>query len=197
MASTSTEQRLPGRPRDLRIDEALLRCAGEVMVERGYPATTISEIARRAGVGAPAIYRRWPNKAAIALDLFAEAMQEAPLPETGSVRKDLTEFTRLRIRQWRAPLQNQVVLPLMLEALIDTDIRDAINARVSLYRAPLYERFRTWIAEGKLRPDTDPTRMLDLLLGSIVMPLLFAHPLLRESDAEAIVDQILDGFATR
>jgi AcrR family transcriptional regulator len=60
----------PGRPRSAELNEAILQSALEVMLERGYHGTTLSEIARRARVGTPAIYRRWPTKAAMALELF-------------------------------------------------------------------------------------------------------------------------------
>jgi AcrR family transcriptional regulator len=166
------------------------------MLERGYLATSISEIARRAGVGTPAIYRRWPNKAAIAIDLFVDVLGEEPLPDTGSMRQDLTGFMRLRIRQWTSPWFHQVVLHLLMEALIDKDVHDALAARMPTYRAPLFARIRGWIAAGELRADTDPTQLLDLLMGTVTLPLLFGQQLPRESDADAIVDQVLSGFST-
>lgn len=189
-----TPARHPGRPRDPRIDEALLRFASEAMLERGYLATTIAEVARRAGVGTPAIYRRWPNKTAMALDIFLESMGEDPLADTGSVKEDLTEFTRLRIRQWSTPLFHQVVLPLLLEVLTDKDVRDALSSSFMAYREPLIERIQGWVSTGKLRADTDPTRLLDLLMGTISIPLLFGQRLPDESAAESIVDQVLNGF---
>src|SRR5438270_13397384 len=52
-----------GRPRDPRVDEAVRAATLELLVEDGYQATTIQAVARRAGVSAPTIYRRWSNKA--------------------------------------------------------------------------------------------------------------------------------------
>lgn len=192
----SAATRSPGRPRDLRIDEALLRCAGEVMLERGYVATSISEIARRAGVGTPAIYRRWPNKAAIAIDVFEASSGERPLADTGSVRNDLTEFTRLRIRQYSTPIWQQIVLPLMIEQFNEGGVDNALSARVSAYREPLFELISDWVKAGKLRPDTDARRMLDALMGAVAVPLVLGQPLPDESEADAIVEGILHGYAT-
>src|SRR4051812_50123118 len=59
----SVAARLVGRPRDPRVDEAVRRAALELLVEDGYQATSIQAIARRAGVSAPSIYRRWSSKA--------------------------------------------------------------------------------------------------------------------------------------
>ncbi len=166
------------------------------MLERGYLATSISEIARRAGVGTPAIYRRWPNKAAIAIDLFVDLLVEDPIPDTGSLRQDLTAFMQLRIRQWTSPWFHQVVLHLLMEALIDKDVHDAMAARIPTYTAPLFARIRGWIAAGELRADTDPTQLRDLLMGTVALPLLFGRSLPDESQADAIVDQVLSGFAS-
>ena len=46
----------------------MLAATRELLVEEGYQATTIVAIARRAGVGTPAIYRRWPRREAIIED---------------------------------------------------------------------------------------------------------------------------------
>src|SRR4051794_41805682 len=59
----SMAARVVGRPRDPRVDEAVRRAALELLVEDGYQATSIQAIARRAGVSAPSIYRRWASKA--------------------------------------------------------------------------------------------------------------------------------------
>ena len=45
-----------GRPRDPRIDEAVLRAAADLVVEVGYADLTIAAIAERAGTSKPAIY---------------------------------------------------------------------------------------------------------------------------------------------
>ncbi|WP_254848128.1 helix-turn-helix domain-containing protein, partial [Mycobacterium avium] len=52
-----------GRPRDPRIDAAVLRATVELLAETGYPGLLVSAIAQRAGTSKPAIYRRWPSKA--------------------------------------------------------------------------------------------------------------------------------------
>jgi AcrR family transcriptional regulator len=187
----------PGRPRDARLDEALLKSALEVFLENGYSATTFSEVARRAGVGTPAIYRRWPNKAAMAIDVFIREMGEAPIPDTGSIREDLVEFLRFRLRQWRTPIFHQVVLPLMMEGLADPLVERALGGRFIEYRKPLADRIRRACEAGQLQSQVDPTRLLDLLMGTVAMPLLFNQPLPQESEAESIVDQVLMGLTPR
>jgi AcrR family transcriptional regulator len=187
----------PGRPRDARLDEALLKSALKVFIEAGYSATTLSEVARRAGLGTPAIYRRWPSKAAMAIDVFVREMGEAPIPDTGSIREDLVEFLRFRLRQWRTPIFHQVVLPLMMEGLADPLVERALGGRFIEYRKPLADRIQRACEAGQLQSQVDPTRLLDLLMGTVAMPLLFNQPLPQESEAESIVDQVLTGLTPR
>jgi hypothetical protein len=56
-------------------------------------------------------------------------------------------------------------------------------------------RLREGIAAGELRENVDPNRMLDHLMGTIALPLLFGQELPLDSEAESIVDQVLTGFA--
>lgn len=52
-----------GRPRDARIDDAILDTTLRLLGDVGYQAMSISAIADAAGVGRPAIYRRFHSKA--------------------------------------------------------------------------------------------------------------------------------------
>jgi AcrR family transcriptional regulator len=188
--------RRPGRPRDPRLDDALLNCGLTVMLERGYHATTLTEIARRAGVGTPAIYRRWPTKIGFAIDIVVKVSEPEPIPDTGSIRDDLVEFVALRLRTWSTPFFRQVVFPVLLEGLSEREVANGIGQGFLEYRKALALRIRRSVDDGELRADTDPGRLLDLLTGTIAMPLLFFQETPAVGDAETIVDQVLSGFAT-
>src|SRR2546427_10093918 len=105
------ETRKPGRPRDQHLDDALLQAGLAVMLERGYHGATLTEIARRAGVGTPAIYRRWPTKAAMAIDITVRGREPEANPDSGSIRDDLVAFIALRPRTWGNPHFPQGGLP--------------------------------------------------------------------------------------
>lgn len=184
----------PGRPRDPRLDDALLSAALGAFLELGYHATTFSEIARRAGAGTPAIYRRWPTKAAMAIDVVVREQKEEPIPRTGSIRDDLVEFVRLRIGIYSTPLFHRLMLPVLLEAEATPTLKKAISERFIDYRRPLLARIHEAIEAGELRADTEPSLLLNVLMGNVSMPLIFAQPLPPESDAETIVDHVLSGF---
>lgn len=60
-----------GRPRDSAADRAILQAALDMFLERGVEGSSIEQIAKRAGVGKPTIYRRWSTKE----ELIAAAME--------------------------------------------------------------------------------------------------------------------------
>ncbi|CAM4414183.1 HTH-type transcriptional regulator RutR [Mycobacterium basiliense] len=57
-----------GRPRDPALDAAILTAALELFLEHGITGTSIEQVARRAGVGKPTIYRRWSSKERLVCD---------------------------------------------------------------------------------------------------------------------------------
>ena len=77
-----------GRPRNPAKDVAVLQATRELLVEVGYQGATVVAIARRAGVGAPTIYRRWATKEALVEDAAFGHPQPAPLPSpTGDLTR--------------------------------------------------------------------------------------------------------------
>ncbi|WP_297794878.1 helix-turn-helix domain-containing protein, partial [Mycobacterium sp.] len=83
-----------GRPRDPRIDGAVLRATVELLAETGYPGLLVSAIAQRAGTSKPAIYRRWPSKAHLVHEAVFPIGAGTALPETGSTADGLREMVR-------------------------------------------------------------------------------------------------------
>jgi AcrR family transcriptional regulator len=168
-----------------------------VFLEAGYSAASLAEIARRAGVGTPAIYRRWPTKADMAMDIVEHVAVPEPIPDTGSIREDLVEFMTLRLRTWSKPLFRKLVLPLLMEGNREEPLAADVGVRFVDYRKALEARIKRSIEAGELRAGTNPARLVDLLMGTIAMPLLFFQEPPAVDEAAAIVDQVLAGFGVR
>jgi AcrR family transcriptional regulator len=78
-----------GRPRDRQVDHAIARATRELLAERGYAKLTVDAVASRAGVGKAAIYRRFDTKQEMIFAASVHDMEEAPPPDSGSLRGDL------------------------------------------------------------------------------------------------------------
>src|SRR5262249_10247038 len=62
MSTQTAEPRQAGRPRSAEIDAAILAAALDLLVEQGVEATSIEQVAKRAGVTRPTVYPRFPDK---------------------------------------------------------------------------------------------------------------------------------------
>jgi len=67
--STGTSKKL-SRPRSVATHEAILSAAATLLESKGHARLTIEGIARLSGAGKPTIYKWWPNKTAILMELF-------------------------------------------------------------------------------------------------------------------------------
>ena len=86
----SDAARSPGRPRDARIDDAVLRATVELLEEIGYTRLTIPLVAARAGSTPPAVYRRFPTK--------IELVYEAVFPNLPSAESLLADDLESGVR---------------------------------------------------------------------------------------------------
>ena len=57
-----------GRPRDNAIDAVILTVALELFIAHGVAGMSIEQVAKRAGVGKPTVYRRWATKERLVAD---------------------------------------------------------------------------------------------------------------------------------
>ncbi len=106
----------PGRPRDPAKHAAVLSAARELLVEAGYQGTTVLAVARRAGVGAPTIYRRWATKEALIEDAAFGHADPIPVPaRTGDLRTDLRGWVAMFL-DWLADPVTRAALPGLLAA---------------------------------------------------------------------------------
>jgi AcrR family transcriptional regulator len=183
-----------GRPRDPRIEQAVTQAAIEVFRERGYPDASLIEIARRAKVGTPTLYRRWRSKSAIALDLVAKAVV-IPVVESGDVRRDLAGFVANRIRTFEDPLYRHVLLALSTIAVINPEVGAGIRKVFDDAQRPMLERLERARDRGELPASIDCDMVLNMAVGAVAVPLVFTGLSRAESDAETIVAAVLDGLA--
>lgn len=183
-----------GRPRDARIDAAVLDAVLAVLDERGYAALHVEDIARRAGTSRPAIYRRWPGRAPLVLAALAGRFAVPEPPDTGCTICDLGEALGGFVREFRA------VSPAVLAALYAECAADpALHAE---FLAALFDPTRTAVLvmlrratdRGDLRPDSDPGLIVDMLAALVYYRVLFGHSI-DEAEIGRAVEVVLRGTA--
>lgn len=175
-------RRVPAGAAVLREDvtEAIRAAVFEELAAVGYARMSIEGIARRAGVGKTAVYRRWRSKLHLVLDLVsAVAVQGLPAPETGSLEGDLRLLYEVTSRALRHPLASQIIPDLQAEAARNADIAEALRRTLREGQEGVARGIVTAaVTRGDLRPDIDHTLALDLISG----PLYWRTVVIRTSE---------------
>jgi AcrR family transcriptional regulator len=117
-------QRSAGRPRDAKVDTALLTSTQDLLLEEGFDRVSVDSVAARAGVGKAAIYRRWSGKTALVVAAVAELNRVPPVPDTGGLREDLLACARTFVRNERT---QRVLAGLMTAMVHDDELRTAAH----------------------------------------------------------------------
>src|SRR5687767_10953231 len=88
--------------------DRVMACTGAILGRDGYTGLSMERVAAESGVAKTTLYRHWPTKAALCMDLYLdEAGRELKDPDTGDVASDLKKLVagvvRLQTRTVAGP----------------------------------------------------------------------------------------------
>jgi AcrR family transcriptional regulator len=165
-----------------------------LLQERSVRDLTIEEVAKRAKVGKPTIYRWWPTKATLVLAMLCERM--APNLETPT---DLTaeESLRFRVRRlidaFSGPF-GRIVGGLIAEGQSEPAVlQEYFDRWVNPRRNATIADLRRGKSSGELRPETEPDLLNDATFGAIYYRLLLRSGPLTRRFGEDLVAHVLRG----
>ncbi|BBZ50096.1 TetR/AcrR family transcriptional regulator [Mycobacterium heidelbergense] len=162
-----------GRPRDPRIDAAVLRATVELLAETGYSELLVSAIAERAGTSKPAVYRRWPSKAHLVHEAVFPIGAATAIPDTGSLPGDLREMVRRTTAFLTTPAARAALPGLVGEMAADPTLHSALLERFSdIIGGGLAERLERAAARGEVRPDVTAAELAEAIAGITLLGLL-------------------------
>jgi AcrR family transcriptional regulator len=158
----------PGRPRDEKASQAILQAALGQLLERGYGGMSMEGVAAAAGVGKPAIYRRYRNKAELVAAAIRSILPNIDLPDTGSTLKDLQEVAAQARPMTQGPFP--ILLgSVMAEQLRQPELMDAFRERIVMPRRGIAKAILTaGIERGEVRRDLDIEQAADAFVGNII-----------------------------
>ncbi|MFG1965804.1 TetR/AcrR family transcriptional regulator [Nonomuraea sp. NPDC049028] len=155
-----------------RVTEAITEAALAELAETGYARMSMESVARRAGVGKAALYRRWPSKQAMVTELIRSKVTDAipPTPATGALRTDLRELLATFRGQLANPLLARIAAGLLAEARYDDALAEGLYTGVTApRRAAARAILQGAIDRGELPQGLD----LDLGTDLLIAPLAF------------------------
>jgi AcrR family transcriptional regulator len=176
-----------GRVRRSR--ERVLAAAFELLGEHGVVGFSVDEVARRSGVAKTTIYRHWPSREVLVLDVASRLSAEQPVPDTGSLAADVTAVL-VNLGDLLGTARWSTVVP----SIVDVAERDPEFARVHGeiqrgHAAPL----RTVLERAVDRGDLPAAAETASLISALVGPLYYRRWFSREPIDEQFVASVVRG----
>lgn len=151
-----------------QVTDALARTFFEEWAEAGYTAMSLERVAKRAGVGKAALYRRWSSKAEMASDLLSRVgLTITDTEDMGSLEADL-EAVLLAIRRvLRHRLIRRIVSDLHAEIGREPALADAIRPMQQTRRDRAHALIERAVARGELSATVDRETIADLVAAPL------------------------------
>jgi AcrR family transcriptional regulator len=117
----------PGNPRVRRTRDHILAAARELLSTAGPAGLTYSLLAERAGVTRQTLYRHWPTRSALFVDMILEG-NEGGYPEPGTDPATVAAAWLASLRAGlRDPARRAAVLAVTAQADTDPDSAEALT----------------------------------------------------------------------
>jgi AcrR family transcriptional regulator len=184
------------RPRSARAHRQVLAAALKLFAERGVDGTSMDAIAGASGVSKATIYKHWPDKNALCLEVMAAlhgASAEPPDLDSGDLRADLIAILSHKPPARHRALRLRLMPHLMAYAARNPAFGIAWRARVlEPPRTQLTRVLERAVARGHLPRDTDIEVAIALLLG----PRMYGHflKLMKRHLPDDMPELIVDAF---
>jgi AcrR family transcriptional regulator len=198
MSSTvhaAAPRRPPGRPRDPAVDQAILAAAAQELAEAGFQAMSIQAVAQRAGVGKPAIYRRWASKQDLVLEVLERSTDQPQMPAKGTARQRLTAFLQAWSRAMQDERATRISSALLGEAYRNQVLGEAVRkAFIDTRRQKVLTVLREAVEQGELGPGVDLELAADVLLGPLLLRRLITQATVSPALGRKLVGMLFDGY---
>jgi AcrR family transcriptional regulator len=180
-----------GRPRNQQTHDAILDAARALLRREGDSRFSIEQVAASAGVSKASIYRRWPTKGALLIELYMEGLPDVIAADARSLRSELKRYLLATVERLQDTTWRSILRSLVAEAQYDAVTASLLRERVV---APRRESglllLRKAEASGQVAPGLDHELIVDLLFGPLWYRLLFEHAPIDVDFAERLLKQV-------
>jgi AcrR family transcriptional regulator len=154
----------------------------------------MEEVAKRAGVGKPTLYKWWPTKASLVLAMLCERMApNLEKPTVLTVEESLRFRVRSLIDAFNGPF-GRVVAGLIAEGQSEPGILQQFYERwVGPRRSATIADLQRAKKAGKLRSEAESELLNDAIFGAIYYRFLLRSGPLTRRFGEELVEQVIRG----
>ncbi|WP_116243873.1 TetR/AcrR family transcriptional regulator [Nocardiopsis sp. FIRDI 009] len=186
------------------VEDRILDAARACVEDFGVRRTTLTDVARRAEVSRPTVYRRWPDVTALVADLLTRELRRILLSEEESAEQDLAgESVRARLVRHAAGVARAMLDHPLFTRVVDTE--PELLATYTFHRLGTSHRAALEVlepviaegqADGSVRPG-NPAVLARLVLvtvqNTVTSRRLFAD-VLDEPGLATELTGLLDGY---
>ena len=168
--SVGSGQRQPSGAAMQRADvtDALTRAFFTEWARVGYADLSLERVARAAGSGKAALYRRWPDKAAMAADLLPQVgLTVTEIDDQGSFEADVLALLFAIVRVLRHPTIRRIVADIHAELERNAGLAAAVRPFQEARRARAHGVVARAVARGDLPGTTNHELAADLLAAPL------------------------------
>jgi AcrR family transcriptional regulator len=186
----------PMRTRRTPLPADVTAAALDAIRRRGVDAFTVADVAQRTQWEAATIRENWGDNAELAVRaLSVQWEQQVPLPDTGSVREDLAQWTRCIARY----LNTSAGRSFMRLLVVDERNWGCGDARAEFWEARYQRvdaRFERAKRRGEIRPGFDGNLAARLMMAPLhTFALYFEDAVIEEDAVNAYIDLAWNGIA--
>jgi AcrR family transcriptional regulator len=161
-----------GRPRDPRIDVAILGATADLLGEIGYANLTMAAVAERAGTTKTALYRRWSSKAELVHEAAFPVAPTAFANPEGDIVADVRAMVAAARDVFTTPVVRAALPGLIADMGGDPDLNTRVMGRFVGLFGVVGERLQRAAARGEVHDDVDPARLIEIIGGATLLRLL-------------------------
>jgi hypothetical protein len=181
------------------VGDRILAAAASCVRDFGVERVTLAEIARRAGVSRPTVYRRWPDTRSILASLLTDRIVGAwrAAPSRAAGRAALVS----RIVEVVGNLRRDELILTVLRSdpeLAMVYIADRLGTSQQILIDMVAEELRKAQADNTVRPE-DPRRLAAVVLlitQSVIQSGRIVHPILDADGLDVELAHALNGYLT-
>ena len=191
---TDDRRRSIGARRNPQTEQAILEAAEAIVAEEGIAGFSIEAVAKRARAGKPTIYKWWPGKTALLLDVYHRQKPASVHMDTGTVEGDVLAFLIGVFAHWGDTGAGQIFRFVIAEAQRDEAAAESLRAYSVERRVQSGEIFRRGIARGELAADIDVELCAEMLAGFIWQRLLTGRIERDREELRQVARQVVRGL---
>lgn len=182
-----------------QVTDGIVEAVLDELADVGFGRLSMDGVARRARAGKAALYRRWPSKQEMVLDVVAGlSIPAAETVPSDDLRSDVAALVA-GVDAWLSDERMSRILPdLLAEAMRNPELADALTRRIGTARRGYGQAvIDAAVARGEVRSDVDSEYVLDLIAAPVFWRICGRRQRTSPELLDRVVDSVVHAMGVR